>query len=110
MHLRGRGPSLLPAGVAQAQQAVMGVQSFGNSTTCSQTTLGVASRVSSAMGAGQFITSYLAGSPIGTREGDAGPPPLPAPATGPWTCGLLALGLLVAGARLQRGRDGGILD
>jgi hypothetical protein len=53
------GPSLLPATASQAQQVVVGVQSYGNSTTCVGETLGVASRVSSAIGPRGFITSYL---------------------------------------------------
>jgi secreted trypsin-like serine protease len=99
------GPTLLPAGVAQAHQVIVGVQSFGNATSCAQETLGGASRVSSAIGPGQFITSYLAGSPIGVNAGGSGttpPPPLPAPAAGMWT--LLALGaaLTMVGRRRAR--------
>jgi len=54
------GPSLLPAGAPQAQQVVVAVQSYGNSTTCSGETSGVASRVSSAMGPSGFISSSVA--------------------------------------------------
>ena len=44
------GPSLVPAGAPQSQQTVVGIQSFGNASSCAQETLGGASRVSSAIG------------------------------------------------------------
>jgi Trypsin len=88
------GPTLLPAGVSQSQQVITGVQSFGNATSCAQNTIGVASRVSSAIGSGQFITSYLAGAPIGVRIGGSAPP---APAGSLWTQVLLAAALTTAG-------------
>jgi hypothetical protein len=91
------GPSLLPAGVAQAQQVITAVQSFGNASSCAQETLGGASRVSSAIGTGQFITSYLAGSPVGISPGAAAPPPAPVPAGGLWTSVLLAIAMMAAG-------------
>ena len=67
------GPSLLPAGVAQPQQVVVGVQSYGNSVTCAQVTFGVASRVSSEIGPGMFITSYLENAPVGVQMGAPAP-------------------------------------
>jgi hypothetical protein len=95
------GPSLVPAGAAQSQQTVVGVQSFGNASSCAQETLGGASRVSSEIGAGRFITSYLAGSPIGVQAGGTGSAP-PAPAGGPWALAGLALALIAASARARR--------
>jgi secreted trypsin-like serine protease len=92
------GPSLLPAGASQSQQVVVGVQSYGNASSCVGETLGGASRVSSEIGAGGFIASYLAGSPIGVRAG--GSPPAPAPAGRPWTFALLAAALVVVSTRL----------
>ncbi len=61
------GPALYPAGVAQSQQTVVAATSYGDPSCASY---GVSSRVSSAMGAGGFISSYLAGTPL--------PPPPPA--------------------------------
>jgi hypothetical protein len=87
------GPTLLPAGVAQAQQVIVGVQSFGNSSSCTGETLGAASRVTSAIGPGGFITSYLAGTPIGVHAGGS------APAGGPWTRIALAVALVTIGRR-----------
>jgi hypothetical protein len=63
------GPSLFPALSPASQQVVVAVQSYGNATSCADATFGVASRVSSATGTGGFITSYLAGAPIGTQAG-----------------------------------------
>jgi secreted trypsin-like serine protease len=90
------GPSLLPAGAAQSQQVITGVQSYGNASSCTQETLGGASRVSSAIGTGQFITSYLAGTPIGVNAGGSG---TPAPAGGPWMYVVLGAALMAAGLR-----------
>ena len=63
------GPSLLTATASQAQQVVVAVQSYGSGASCAQITFGVGSRVASSMGAGGFITSYLAGAPIGIHAG-----------------------------------------
>jgi hypothetical protein len=90
------GPTLLPAGAAQAQQVIVGVQSFGNSSSCTGETLGAASRVTSAIGPGQFITSYLAGTPIGVHAGGS------APAVGAWTLVALAIALLTVGRLATR--------
>jgi hypothetical protein len=92
------GPALSPSGVAQGRQVVVGVTSYGPAdSTCAQETYGVASRVSSAMGAGGFIATYLAaaGTPTGS---DGGATPQPASAGGPWAAVALAALLLVAGA------------
>jgi hypothetical protein len=98
------GPTLLPAGVAQAQQVIAGVQSFGNSSSCTGETLGGASRVTSAIGPGQFITSYLAGTPIGVNAGGSGM--TSAPAGGPWTFVALSVALVTMGRRrLAMSRD-----
>ncbi len=91
------GPSLLPAGVAQSQQVITAVQSFGNASSCAQETLGGASRVSSAIGTGQFITSYLAGSPVGISPGGAATAPSPVPAGGLWAYVVLAVAMMAAG-------------
>ena len=88
------GPALLPAGVAQAQQVVVGVTSYGPATTCPMSTYGVASRVSSAMGSGGFIASYVAGTPIGVHAGVAAQASVTA---GGWAVGALAVSLLAAG-------------
>jgi len=88
------GPALLPAGAAQSQQVITGIQSYGNVSSCAQETLGVASRVSSAIGTGQFITSYLAGTPIGVNPGGSG---APAPAGSLWTYVVLGAALMAAG-------------
>ncbi len=93
------GPSLVPAGAAQSAQVVVAVQSFGNDNTCSTTTLGGASRVSSEIGAGRFITSYLADSPIGTRAGAAA-----VPGVGPWALLVLAAALSFAGLHARGAR------
>lgn len=61
------GPALYPAGAAQSQQTVVAATSYGDPSCASY---GVSSRVSSAMGTGGFISSYLAGTPL--------PPPPPA--------------------------------
>jgi hypothetical protein len=84
----------MPAGAAQSQQVITGVQAYGNASSCAQETLGVASRVSSAIGSGQFITSYLAGTPIGVNAGG----PAPAPAGGLWTYVVLGAALMAAGS------------
>jgi hypothetical protein len=88
------GPSLLPAGVPQSQQVIVGVQSYGNSTTCSAETLGVASRVISEIGPQGFITRYLA-------------PPAAVPAMSRWAiaamaAALVAMGIYGPGARTRR--------
>ena len=76
------GPALLPSGASPAAQAVVGVLSSGSSATCGATGTVVASRVSSEIGAGRFITSYLADAPVGTQKtpgaGDGGGPVCPA--------------------------------
>jgi|HubBroStandDraft_5_1064220.scaffolds.fasta_scaffold202216_1 hypothetical protein len=89
------GPALLPAGAPQAQQVVTAVTSYGSSSSCAQTTFGVGSRVSSAMGAGGFIASYLAGAPIGVHAG--APPQAVSASGGGWASALLAAGLVAAG-------------
>lgn len=61
------GPALLPAGAAQGSQKVVGITSYGDSSTCAQATVGVASRVTSELGASGFITKFLADAPIGTK-------------------------------------------
>jgi hypothetical protein len=91
------GPSLLPA--TGSQQVVVGVDSYGNSMTCSGETIGVASRVSSAIGPGGFITSYLP--PPST------PPPVVAvPAVGRFATalavGLFAIGIWVIRAHQSK--------
>jgi len=66
------GPALLPAGAAQSQQKVVGTTSYGDQN-CRQ--YGVSMRVTSATGAGGFISNYLATAPItdgGTVQSDAG--------------------------------------
>jgi hypothetical protein len=92
------GPSLLPAGVPQSQQVIVGVQSYGNSTTCSTETLGVASRVISEIGPQRFITSYL-------------PQPAAVPATGHWAIAAILFALMALGtqqlARTARAREWG---
>jgi hypothetical protein len=88
------GPALFPAGVAQSSQVVVAVTSFANSASCAQTTEGGASRVTSALGTGAFITQYLLGAPIGNRVG----PPAAAPAGGFASMAATALGLLALGA------------
>ena len=93
------GPSLLPASASQAQQVVVAVQSYGNSTACSGETIGVSSRVSSAIGPGGFITSYLP--PPST------PPPVVAvPAVGRFATalavGLFAIGIWVIRAHQSK--------
>jgi hypothetical protein len=98
------GPSLLPAGAPQSQQVVVAVQSYGSDTSCAQVTLGGASRVSSEIGAGQFVTSYLEGTPTGVR---ASATPAPAPALGRLSIAELAVGLLGVEALLRRRRVGG---
>jgi hypothetical protein len=94
------GPALLPAAAAQAQQVVVGVTSYGPNAACAQSTYGVASRVSSAMGSGGFIASYLAA---------AIPPsaPAPAPAGSLWDAVALAATLLLAGLREPARRRAG---
>jgi hypothetical protein len=107
------GPSLLPATAAQAEQVVVAVQSYGSNASCADITFGVGSRVSSAMGTGGFIASYLAGAPIGIQAGatsdagttadggssaDAGAPPHGVSASGSgWAMMVLFAGLLTAG-------------
>lgn len=63
------GPALLPAGVPEAQQTIVATTSYGNSATCVDATMAVGSRVSSEIGPGAFITSYLAGTPVGLLAG-----------------------------------------
>ncbi len=61
------GPALTPAGAAQGSQKVVGITSYGDSSTCAQATVGVASRVTSELGTNGFITKFLADAPIGTK-------------------------------------------
>jgi hypothetical protein len=91
------GPALLPAGAAQSVQTVVGVQSYGNATTCVTETLGGGSRVSSEIGSGRFITSYVDGTPVGVK---AAPPN--APAGGPGFAAALALALAFVASQTQR--------
>jgi Trypsin len=96
------GPSLLPAGVAQAQQVIVSVQSYGaDVATCAAETFGVGSRVISEIGPGAFITSYLENTPIGVQAGGA-TTPAPAPAMGLWATGAMFLALALAGATRSR--------
>jgi hypothetical protein len=99
------GPSLVPAGAAQSQQVVVGVQSYGNATTCAQETIGGASRVSSEIGPGGFVTSYLQGTPIGIRAG-APASPTPVPASAPWSLALIAVALVIVSKAHAREGDG----
>lgn len=115
------GPSLFPAGVAQSQQVVVAVQSFGNASSCAAETLGVGSRVTSEIGPGAFITGYLANMPVGVAMGpeagapspdagdvsaDAGAPPPPeAPAGSGWMVAAMAAVLMgVGGTQSRTGR------
>lgn len=92
------GPALLPAGSAQASQVVVGVQSYGDAFSCATATFGVASRVTSEIGPGRFITSYLTGTPTGVRAGVVAP----APASSHWALFATALALLSAGLAQTR--------
>jgi hypothetical protein len=92
------GPSLLPAGVPEAQQVIVGVQSYGNSMTCAGNTLGVASRVISEIGPGKFITSYLPETTVAT-----------APVMNRWAIAAMALGLLGLGTMQLRAARGPFL-
>jgi MYXO-CTERM domain-containing protein len=71
------GPALTPAGAAESQQIVVGVTSFGgadaqgNAVPCGSNDTGGADRVSSEIGTGKFITSFLADTPIGATPGSA---------------------------------------
>jgi hypothetical protein len=100
------GPSLFPASAGQSSQVIVAVQSYGSAASCAQITFGVGARVSSAMGTGGFISSYLAGTPIGVQAGVASP----APAANAWALVLLAVALLSFGrqgaarAGLQKAR------
>jgi trypsin len=88
------GPSLLPAGVAQAQQVIVAVQSYGGDvTTCAAETYGVGSRVISEIGVGAFITSYLANAPIGVQAGAE--PVVAAPALSLWATVAMFLALVL---------------
>jgi hypothetical protein len=98
------GPALFPAGVAQAQQTVVGVTSYGNNTTCAQVTYGGAMRVVSEMGPGGFISSYLAGTPTGVQMGGT---VASAPASTDAGRIALAVALLVAGLAGTSVRRGG---
>jgi MYXO-CTERM domain-containing protein len=66
------GPALLPAGAAQAQQTIVGVTSFGTTTTCGASDTGTSSRVIAGIGTGKFITNYLNDTPSGTQAGQQG--------------------------------------
>jgi hypothetical protein len=63
------GPALLPAGAAQSAQTVVGTTSTGNASACSSITQNTDMRVTSETGAGGFITSFLADTPIGQQVG-----------------------------------------
>jgi len=54
------GPALLPSGVPQAQQVVVGTTSYGDDACMSY---GVSMRVTSETGPGGFISTYLASGP-----------------------------------------------
>jgi hypothetical protein len=84
------GPSLFPAGAPQASQSVVGVQSYGDASTCATATFGVASRVTSEIGPGMFITSYLADAPTGVHVAAS----TPVPACPHWALIATALALL----------------
>jgi hypothetical protein len=91
------GPSLFPAGAPQSQQVVVAVQSFGSAgSTCAQETFGGASRVSSEIGTGGFITAFLADAPTGVQSGSPTVTP-PVPAAGVWAIAALVIGLLAVG-------------
>jgi hypothetical protein len=60
------GPALVPAGMPQSAQTIVGVAASSDSATCNQNTLNIAMRVTSATGASGFITSFLTDAPIGT--------------------------------------------
>ena len=65
------GPTLIPAGEAQGSQTVVGVTSWGNSSSCSGASMGASSRVLSGIGSGKFITSFINDAPIGNQPGTA---------------------------------------
>jgi MYXO-CTERM domain-containing protein len=67
------GPALIPAGVAQAQQKIVGVTSFGLQATCGVQDTGTSSRVCSEIGSGKFITNFLNDMPSGTLAGSTPP-------------------------------------
>jgi hypothetical protein len=97
------GPTLFHAGAPQSQQVVVGVQSFGSTGTCAQITFGGASRVTSEMGTGGFISGYLAGLPVGGIQSGGSTTPVPAaPAGGRWTIAELAAALLAAAWAMRR--------
>jgi hypothetical protein len=95
------GPTLFPAGAAPASQFVVGVHSFGGpgNLMCGEFTFGGDSRVSSRIGPGKFIATYVtdgAMAGIGVRAST----PVPAtPATSLTLFGvlLLASGAVIAG-------------
>jgi MYXO-CTERM domain-containing protein len=63
------GPALLPAGVGQSQQTIVGVTSYGLTTSCGAQDTGTSSRVCSEIGTGKFITNFLNDTPSGTPAG-----------------------------------------
>jgi hypothetical protein len=64
------GPALLPAGVPQGQQTVVGVTSFGDAVlNCAMGSTNTAMRVSSETGPDGFITKFLSDTPIGLKPG-----------------------------------------
>ena len=65
------GPTLIPAGQAQGSQTVVGVTSWGNSSSCSGASMGASSRVVAGIGSGKFITSFINDAPIGNQPGTA---------------------------------------
>jgi hypothetical protein len=103
------GPSLFPAGVSATSQIVVGVQSYGGPATanCGTYTFGGDSRVSSRIGTGKFISTYLADGSmtgIGIR---AATPGVAVPAVPAAPLALLAALLVVLRAHLTppRGRS-----
>jgi MYXO-CTERM domain-containing protein len=66
------GPALIPAGAPQSQQTIVATTSFGLTQTCGADDTGTSSRVSSEIGPGGFITSFLADTPTGSQPGATG--------------------------------------
>jgi hypothetical protein len=63
------GPALTPAGAAQSAQIIVATTSFGGNVACGASNVGTGARVCTEMGSGGFISSYLAGTPIGSTPG-----------------------------------------
>jgi hypothetical protein len=95
------GPALLPAGVSESTQTLIGVTSYADSATCSMVTFGGAMRVTSELGAGAFITSYLADAPVGSQVGGSGGSTT-VPGSTRWSLLVTAGALLAAGAMGRR--------